>query len=261
MTTTQLTLVQIDNYGPWTVNTGPRREADLQTPQARLFADLAQFVGNRNGDAFFTRFDNMVAVTNGLDRDDHARLQESIANRYPVSVSLPVAADSSPVAALGDATDAPQKAGSAQDSDRRAVLCGQTLPGDTRNDDDIGIAHFDIVDATNQYTDELNSIDMLARVQRTSLELLEYMRETTDAVSFFIGGDNFVAVCPPLDRESYTDVVEHVGGATGVELQVGVGHGSTARDAGAAAKHALEERRENDSRIERTPSGWSEADR
>lgn len=239
MTTTQRTLVQIDNYGPWTVNTGSRRETDLQTLQARLFADLAQFVGNRDGDAFFTRFDNMVAVTNGLDRDDHALLQQSIANRYPVSVSLPVAVDSSPVAALGDATEAFQKAGSAQDSDRRAALCGQTLPEDTRNDDEIRVVHFDIVDATNQHTDELNAIDVLARVQRTCLELSEYMRETTDAVSFFTGGDNFIAVCPPLDRESDTDVVEHVGGATGVELQAGVGHGSTARDAGAAAKHAL----------------------
>lgn len=253
-TNTQLALVQIDNYGPWTVNAGPRREADLQTLQARLFADLAQFVGSRDGYAFFTRFDNMVAVTNGMDLDEHALVQESIGNRYPVSVSLSVAADSSPLGALGEATEALQEAGSAQDSDRRAVLCGQSLPEGTQSDADVRIAHFDIVDATERYTDELNAIDALARVQRTYVELLDYMRETNEALSFFIGGDNFVAVCPPLDRERYADAVRHVEATTGVELQVGIGKGPTARDAGMAAKHALEECRQNDSRIERSAS-------
>ncbi|GAG70614.1 unnamed protein product, partial [marine sediment metagenome] len=35
----QLTLVQIDNYGPWTVTPEPRGEAELQTLQAELFAE------------------------------------------------------------------------------------------------------------------------------------------------------------------------------------------------------------------------------
>ncbi|WP_129116374.1 GTP cyclohydrolase IIa, partial [Halegenticoccus tardaugens] len=42
MTNAQLTQIQIDNYGPWTVTPEPRREMDLQTMQSRLFADLAQ---------------------------------------------------------------------------------------------------------------------------------------------------------------------------------------------------------------------------
>jgi len=72
VTNTQLTLVHIDNYGPWTVTPDPRREVDLQTLQSRLYADVSQLVGNREGYAFFGRFDNMVAVTNGLDRSDLA---------------------------------------------------------------------------------------------------------------------------------------------------------------------------------------------
>ena len=69
MTTTQVTLVQIDNYGPWTVTPEPRREMDLQTLQSRLFADIAEYLGHRDGYAFFTRFDNMITVTNGIGGD------------------------------------------------------------------------------------------------------------------------------------------------------------------------------------------------
>ena len=88
MTTTQVTLVQIDNYGPWTVTPEPRREMDLQTLQSRLFADVAQFMGPRDAYVFSTRYDNMIAVTNGLDGAAHAALQESIAN--PITNSVPV---------------------------------------------------------------------------------------------------------------------------------------------------------------------------
>ena len=85
VTNTQVTHIQIDNYGPWTVTPEPCREVDLQTLQSRLYADLSQLLGNRDGYAFFTRFDNMVAVTNGIDMETHALVQESVGNRYPVA--------------------------------------------------------------------------------------------------------------------------------------------------------------------------------
>jgi GTP cyclohydrolase IIa len=121
-------------------------------------------VGSRDGYAFFTRLDNIVAVTNGMDFDDHALIQESIGNWYPVTVSLSVATDSSPVQALSEATEALQVVGSAQANDRREALCGRSLPDDTRTDDDVQIAHFDIIGVTERYTDELNAIDALIRV-------------------------------------------------------------------------------------------------
>ena len=166
MTNTQVTLVQIDNYGPWTVTPEPRREVDLQTLQSRLYADLSQLFGNREGYVFFTRFDNMIAVTNGLDREAHALVQESVANRYPVTVSLGVATDPSPAAALGDATDRLQAAGSAQDEDRTRILAGEFLADPDRTDDDVQIAHFDVVDATGKYTDKLNAFDSFIRIEQ-----------------------------------------------------------------------------------------------
>ncbi|WP_138798636.1 GTP cyclohydrolase III [Halostella sp. PRR32] len=251
MANTQVTLVQIDNYGPWTVTPEPRREVDLQTMQSRLYADLSQLVGNRDGYVFFTRFDNMIAVTNGLDIDDHARVQESIGNRYPVSISLSVAAAPSPVAALDDATAQLQDAGSAQDKGRREILRGEPLSDLERSDDDVQIAHFDVINATGKYTDELNAFDSFITIEQGYAELMRYMRRAHESLSFFVGGDNVIATCPDLDATEYQDAIDHVAESVDVDLQVGVGRASNAHEAGMAAKHALEQCRYNGTQVER----------
>jgi len=241
VTNTQVTHIQIDNYGPWTVTPEPRREVDLQTLQSRLYADLSQLVGNRGGYVFFSRFDNMVAVTNGLDLTDHELVQESMANRYPVTTSLSVATGATPAAALGAATEQLQDAGSAQDETRREILRGRTIDGEFRTDEDVQIAHFDVDDATGRYTDQLNEFDTFIHIEQGYAELMRYMRRAHDSLSFFVGGDNVIAVCPALGPAEYRDAVTHVNEAVEVDLKVGVGRGSTAQDAGMAAKHALEE--------------------
>ncbi|WP_114577382.1 GTP cyclohydrolase III [Saliphagus sp. LR7] len=248
MTNTQVTLVQIDNYGPWTVTPEPRREADLQTLQSRLYADVSQFVGARDGYVFFTRFDNMIAVTNGLDLDDHRLLQESVGNRYPVSLSLGVAADPDPVEALSEATELVQDAGSAQDRNRREILGGEVAEG--TGGEDVRIAHFDVNDATGEYTDELNAFDSFIEIEQAYAELMRYMRTAHRSLSFFVGGDNIIAVCPELGKDAYHDAIAHVEEDVGVALKVGVGSGSSAHAAGMDAKHALEICRAEETRIE-----------
>ena len=83
-----MTLIQIDNYGPWTVTPRPRTESDLQILQAELFADVQRLIAAKKGLVFFTRFDNLLAVTNGLNEEDHMRIQRSIRNRYPITISM-----------------------------------------------------------------------------------------------------------------------------------------------------------------------------
>ncbi|MFB6194988.1 MAG: GTP cyclohydrolase III [Haloplanus sp.] len=248
MTNTQLTLVQIDNYGPWTVTPEPRREMDLQTLQSRLFADLAQFVGHRGGYIFFTRFDNMVAVTNGLDESAHRLLQESTGNRYPVTVSLGIGTDPNPAVALERATERLQRAGSAQDRDRREVLAGTPVTESTGSD--VSIAHFDVNDATEKYTDRLNEFDSFIRIEQGYATLMRHLREEHGGLSFFVGGDNIIAVTPEMDAAAYRSAIDHVEEAVGVDLKVGVGRGATAHDAGMAAKHALEECRHRQTAVE-----------
>lgn len=250
MVRTQITLVQIDNYGPWTVTPEPRCEADLQTLQAQLYVDLVQLVGSQSGYLFYTRFDNMIGLTNGLDRDDHTRIQDSVRNRYPISVSMSVATAQTPKEALSIATDGLQKTGSAQDETRRSVLYSEVIDTDERTADDVEIAHFDVIDATRQYTDELDAFDAFLRIMRGYLLLAEYLYDNHAALTFFIGGDNMITVSPDLGEEVYQRTINHVDETVGIPLQVGIGQGPTARRAGMAAKHALETCRQHDTRVE-----------
>ncbi|RJT07137.1 GTP cyclohydrolase III [Halococcus sp. IIIV-5B] len=240
MANTQITLIQIDNYGPWTVTPEPRREVDLQTLQSRLYADFSQLFGNRDGYVFFSRFDNMVAVTNGIDMETHSMIQESVANRYPVTVSLSTGVGETPAAALETASTQLQVAGSAQDSDRREILRGETVRAEHRTDNDVQIAHFDVNDATGRYTDQLNAFDTFIHIEQGYAELMRYLREAHDSLAFFVGGDNIISVCSALDEAAYRDAIGHVREAVDVDLKVGVGWASTAQPAGMDAKHALE---------------------
>jgi len=250
VTRTQITLLQIDNYGPWTVTPEPRRETDLQALQAGLYADLSTLVGREDGYVFYARFDNLIAVTNGLDGDDLASIQSSVNNRYPVTVSASTAAGETPVDALAEATEGLQASGSAQDGDRKAVLRGEYLaPGD-RSPGDLQVAHFDVVDSTGKYTDRLNAFDSLLAIQDAYTSLMAHMRTRHDSLSFFVGGDNVIAVCPDLPESAFQGAIHHVREDVGVELQVGVGEGVTAHEAGMAAKYALEECRHNGTAVE-----------
>ncbi|MXR50248.1 GTP cyclohydrolase IIa [Halovenus sp. WSH3] len=253
MTNTQIALIQIDNYGPWTTTPEPRREVDLQTLQSRLYADVSQLVGNREGYAFFARFDNLVTVTNGLDREAHRLIQTSLANRYPVTASISIGVDPLPIEALGAASRGLQEAGSAQDSKRREILSGEPLSEDDRTDEDLQIAHFDVNNATEKYTDELNEFDTFINIEQGYAELMRHMRMAHDSLSFFVGGDNVIAVCSGMDKSDYHETIEHVRDAVDVDLKVGVGRARTAQQAGMEAKHALEECRENGSLVE---LGW-----
>lgn len=252
MTKTQVTLVQIDNYGPWTVTPTPRREVDLQTLQSRLYADLSQFIGNRDGYVFFTRFDNMIAVTNGMNCADHERLQETVRNRYPVTVSLSTATGASPIDTLAGATRQLQEAGSAQDGSRREILRLDDNSPPPMEESLVHIAHFDVNDATEIFTDEINAFDTFIAIEQAYATLMRYMRANCDALSFFVGGDNIIGVCPALDEDAYREAIDHVNAATDVALKVGVGTGRRAQPAGMAAKHALEECRSNGSDVEIT---------
>ncbi|MFW6384149.1 MAG: GTP cyclohydrolase III [Halodesulfurarchaeum sp.] len=250
MTNTQVTLIQIDNYGPWTVTPSPRREVDLQSMQSRLFADLSQQFGAHGGYTFFTRFDNMIAVTNGMDVPDHARIQESIGNRYPVTVSMAIGYGPSPAEALIEATARLQDEGSAQDRDRRQELLGSTLPHADRTDEDVQIAHFDVIDATGKYTDEMDAFSTFIQIEQGYATLMRHLHDEYGGLAFFVGGDNVIGVTPDLEREDYEAIIDHVEATAEVTLQVGIAVGTTAYDAGMAAKHGLETCREEGVRVE-----------
>ncbi len=246
MTSYQVALFQLDNYGPWTTTPSPRPEPTLQALQARLYADIVSAVGDQDGYAFYGRFDNMVGITPDLSRDAYRSIQRSIATTYPISVSIGLGDGQTPATALATATDRLQAAGSAQEADRQGVLAGETVSTPSP----LQVAHFDIVDVTNKYTDQETAYETLLRVRRAVSSLSAYLYDATGAITFFVGGDNAIAVCPDLSADQYHEAIAHVNQECDVEFQVGIGRDIYPVTAGLEAKEALEVCRETGTRVE-----------
>lgn len=231
-----MTLIQIDNYGPWTVTPTPRNEADLQIMQAELYADLQRQFAARQGLVFFTRFDNMLAVTNGMDLEDHRRIQKSIGNRYPITVSMGVGAAETPYDAQRNASRALQSHGGAQSEERKEVLAIDGLVDEGY----VQIAHIDINGITETMTDIVPAYDTSFIVNRIQHFLMKKLIKE-GALLFFIGGDNFMSPCNGLEPQGLLRIINEIDDEINVALKAGIGKAPTAEKAANLADLALEE--------------------
>lgn len=233
----QITLIQIDNYGPWTVTPGPRFEPDLQTLQSRLYGDLEREFGAHDAIVFFNRFDNLIAVSNGMDYNDHKKIQDSIKNRYPITISMGVGCAETAYEAQKIATEMIQKGGGAQ-SDRKEVLNIDSLVTD--DESSVQIAHIDINDITNTLTDVETAYDTSLIVYEVLYELMLELK-TKEGLCFFIGGDNYMAPSNEIDPDTLRKLLKAVDEKTNVELKAGIGLAKTAGRAADLADIGLEE--------------------
>ena len=234
----QMTLVQIDNYGPWTVTPTPRAEADLQILQAELYADLQRQFAAKGGLVFYTRFDNMLAVTNGVDMEDHLRIQKSIGNRYPITVSMGVGASETPYEAQRKATNILQTFGGAQSEEREEVLAIDSMV--KLDESFVQIAHIDINGITDSLTDIIPAYDTSFIVNRVQHFLMKKLIEK-GSLLFFIGGDNFMSPCNGLEPQGLLKIIEEIEDEINIALKAGIGKAPTAEKAANLADLALEE--------------------
>lgn len=231
----QLTLVQIDNYGPWTVSPKPRPEAELQVLQAELLAELERQFGKRGALVFPTRFDNFLAITNGISLDGHKEILRAVNEKSPVTVSMGVGAAQTPYKAQVHATVALQKAGSSQSPKRKGALVG--APAEKSTDEWVQIAHID-VNHSALFTDSKPIYETHILIQRTHLALMSALLEK-DALVFYTGGDNFMAASNGVGAEDLARIFLKVKQELGVELKAGVGGARTAVKAAQLASEEL----------------------
>lgn len=237
----QMTLIQIDNYGPWTVTPRPRNESDLQILQSELYADLQKQIATKKGLVFYTRFDNLLAITNGLDAEDHLRIQRSIKNRYPITISMGVGAADTPHEAQKLATKALQIKGGAQSSERTEILAIDSL---VENGHYVQVAHIDINSCTERLTDIESAFDTNFMVNKAQHYLMTKLIKK-GSLLFFIGGDNFMAPCNGLTEEDIREILIEIDDEIGITLKAGIGIGKNAEDAAYMADIGLEEIRDS----------------
>ena len=233
----QLTLVQIDNYGPWTVTPRPRREAELQSLQAELFAELEKHFGMRRGLIFPTRFDNMLAITNGISLEEHREILQVVNEKFPISVSVGIGAAPTPYEAQVEATLALQRAGGSRSAERKGVLVGTGVK--EPDEDWVQIAHMDVNHST-LITDSEPIYDTHLLLQKTYVALMSSLLKRK-ALVFYTGGDNFMAPSNGVNPRELTDVFSEVKRELGFGLKAGVGAARTAELAAQLASEGLHE--------------------
>lgn len=233
----QITLIQIDNYGPWTVTPESKPEAYLQSLQARLFADIEDEFSSRNGLAFSTRFDNILAATNGISVDEHLEIQDNINEKYPVTISMGVGVGETPREAQVGASKSIQDLGGSQSPERKSGLVGDFL--DSSDESWVKIAHIDVNNATLM-TDNNPVYDTYQAIQEVHLSLVRNLLEF-DSLVFYTGGDNFMAFANKLSESDLENVLKIVKGETGIKLKAGIGCASTAGEAAKLADNGLHE--------------------
>ena len=244
--TIQMTLIQIDNYGPWTVSLGPGREADLQVLQAELYADVQRLFSIKGGLVFYARFDNMLALTNGISVDEHREIQEKICRRYPFTISLGVGVGETAAEAQREATEVLQRHGSSQAKDRRKILATADRQLGKKGGI-VQIAHIDVNDATSRLTDTVSAYDALLAMLSVYKILAEEFQKKKSLV-FFNGGDNFLAISNGLTKQEYAEILSRVSKSTWLKLKAGVGRASSATEALRLASTALDEIRQVEGR-------------
>ena len=232
----QLTIIQIDNYGPWTNTLGNDREHQLQILQSNLYSLLQESFAAKNGLVFFNRFDEMLAVTNGITEEEHLEVQKQVRDHFPITVSMGVGVAETPFEAQMKASKLLQKAGSAQSTDRRNVLaCTRTL---SLTEAYVQVIHVDVDGITRKMTDQASAFETSLNVMSVYTDLMRLFKQH-GALLFFVGGDNFMGVANGVSVDLIGAVLQGYM-SENLQLKCGVGIATTGRKAAQLATMNLE---------------------
>ena len=95
--TIQITIIKIEEYGPWTLKLGSDREAQLQIFQANLYGHLQKIFSNRDSIVYFNRFDELIAISNGVSLEDHLAIEREISDIYKdLNISMSIGIGKTP---------------------------------------------------------------------------------------------------------------------------------------------------------------------
>jgi len=235
-TQVQVTLIQLDNYGPWTGKLGSDREHRLQILQADLYSAIEASFADRGGLAFFNRFDEMLAISNGITEAQHQDIQHFVQEKSPVTVSMGVGTAENPFQAQLKASKLLQEKGSAQSPKRSSVIaCERTLDV---AESYVQVVHFDVDRITQTHTDRASAYETSLHVMTIYAELMRLFRDR-EALLFFVGGDNFIGVANGVSIEDVGSLLAKYR-SRNVKLKCGIGIAHTGRKAAELATMNLD---------------------
>ncbi len=227
----QITIIKIDGYGPWTLMKGSDREHELQILQSRLYSDVQQLFAHKKALVFFNRFDEMFSITNGLGPKEHIEILQELLNLYDLDISMSIGNGATPYEAHLDA----YKAGKNKDFyDSKFKVYGSA-----KSDDYVQIMHLDIDGSTSKLSTRLTPYEITSMIVQLHALLVQNFMEKK-ALTFFLGGDNFMVVANGVSNIETSAILDEVVNGLDIKLKCGIGKARTARKAAEMATRALD---------------------
>jgi GTP cyclohydrolase IIa len=245
--TIQITIIRIEGYGPWTLTLGTDREAQIQMLQARIYYDVQRLFSQKECLVYLNRFDEYFAITNGLSLKDHKDLQKEIATLYKnLKISMTIGKGNTSFEANVNAYEA-RKAGNLIDRETR--IFGQTVSSspslkasssttNSNYSESAHIMHIDI-NGSEKISSKMSPYEITALVMKLYAKLSEAFLKK-GAMTFFLGGDNFMVISNNIKKEDAEIIIRSVANDIGITLNCGIGIGRNGRKAAEAATRALD---------------------
>jgi GTP cyclohydrolase IIa len=242
--TIQITIVRIDGYGPWTVGLGSDREAALQMLQAKIYYDLQRLFSELSCLVYPNRFDEYFVISSGLSLQRHLEIQTELRKLYSgLKLSMAIGMGKTPFDANLRAYRA-RKQHLTLDKrrriygERRSSCYSLNQSAIKYNNNIVQIMHIDVNDSA-ELSSTLSPYEVTTLIYRIGL-LLSQRFLKSGAITFFIGGDNFMVVSNGTTKQDAKRIIQMVSQDTGIKLNCGIGVGRTGRKAAQAATKALD---------------------
>jgi GTP cyclohydrolase IIa len=241
--TIQITIIRIEGYGPWTLGLGSDREGALQMLQAKIYYDIQRLFSEVDCLVYANRFDEYFAISNGLSIQKHLTIQQQLERLYgSLSLSMSIGSGRTPFEANITAYKARKECAV---MDKRSKIFGKMSlhtssckrrPNSNKNF--VQIMHIDVNDSAD-LSSRLSPYEVTTLISKIFLGLSRRFLKK-GAMTFFIGGDNFMVISNETSKEAAKKIIEIVTKDSGVKLNCGMGTARTGRKAAEAATRALD---------------------
>ncbi|HEY7756837.1 MAG TPA: GTP cyclohydrolase IIa [Nitrososphaeraceae archaeon] len=241
--TIQITIIKIEGYGPWTLKLGSDREAQLQIFQANLYSDLQKLFSKKDAIVYFNRFDELIAISNGLSLEDHLSIEREITDMYKdLNISMSIGTGATPIDANIAAYNS-RKNNNLLDKSKLVYADHQVKllyknPDKPPTDMFAQILHLDI-DNSTKVSNSLSPYEITTRIMKMFSNLIELFSKQK-SMTFFIGGDNFMVISNTVPKEKVSEIIGKIYKSENIKLNCGIGIACTARKAVQAATEALD---------------------
>ncbi|MDH3277550.1 MAG: GTP cyclohydrolase IIa [Nitrosopumilus sp.] len=232
----QVSILKINDYGPWTLTLGSDREHELQILQASLYENLQRQFSEKNCLVFLNRSDEFFVISNNLSLEDHIEVQKNLEKKFEIRLSISIGFADSPFEANKKAYEGKKN--------KISLNVDHNIFGfvDNSSQKEVTIMHFD-VDNLSSKRKTFSPFEISSIIFSLYSKMIKFFIEK-NSLSFFMGGDNFMVVASINGKKNAKEFIDLIKKDDGILLNCGIGTGKTSREAASLATKSLDTIRE-----------------